>query len=452
MRMGNRKGFSIRIDAGRVAPVRSLMSHVVAISPVRRVGGLRRIAALLIVSMCAATPAFAQPAPPSQTTPSQTKPSQTAPSQTAPSSAAPSPAPAPSGKMSAGVRELGADQRLKGMSQAQQMDMVEFVAGNMLFVGFHELGHALIHELGLPVLGREEDAADSFAAIAMINIGTDFSTRVLVQAARGWFLTDRRDRKDGEKLEFYDEHGLDQQRAYQIVCFMVGWNEDKFKELADWVHMPPERQDSCAGDYSNAEYSWNTVLKPFRRAPDQPKSKIDIDYGKAKGKLEVYERSLRAIGYLETIAGYAAELIVWPRPISIVLQECGDSNAQWSPVSKSEILCYELADEFFELYRKYGADGRLAKATMNELLGKNIARLRALQSKSQQNLAADAGMNQNWVVRMENGEENVTISQLDKLAKALNVETAELFKREGAKAAQPATTPQPAAASKRSRK
>ncbi len=124
-----------------------------------------------------------------------------------------------------------------------------------------------------------------------------------------------------------------------------------------------------------------------------------------------------------------------------------------SPVSKSEILCYELADEFFELYRKYGADGKLAKATMNELLGKNIARLRALQSKSQQNLAADAGMNQNWVERMENGEENVTVSQLDKLAKALNVETAELFKREDAKAAATGQRRrQPAAASKRSRK
>jgi DNA-binding Xre family transcriptional regulator len=437
--------------AGRVALVRSLMSHVVATSPDRPMGGPRCISALLIVSVCAAVPAFAQPAPSSsQAAPSQTAPSQAAPSQTAaPTSPAPSPSPAPSGKMSAGARELGKDQRLKDMSQAQQMDMIEFVVGNMLFVGFHELGHALIHELGLPVLGREEDAADSFATIAMINIGTDFSTRVLVQAARGWFLTDRRDRKDGEKLEFYDEHGLDQQRAYQIVCLMVGWNEDKFKELADWVHMPPERQDSCAGDYSNAEYSWNTVLKPHRRAPDQPKSKIDIDYGKAKGKLEVYERSLRAIGYLETISGYAAELIVWPRPISIVLQECGDSNAQWSPVSKSEILCYELADEFFELYRKYGADGRLAKATMNELLGKNIARLRALQNKSQQNLASDAGMNQNWVQRMENGEENVTVSQLDKLAKALNVETAELFKRENAKSGQPPATPEPAAAPKR---
>lgn len=408
----------------------------------RCIGALGRLGAVLIASMCVAGPSFAQ-TPPS--TP------QTAPSQAAPSPEAPSPTPAPisahGSKMSAGARALGDDKRLKGMSQAQQMDMIEFVVGNMLFVSFHELGHAVIHELGLPVLGREEDAADSFATIAMLNIGTDFSTRVLVQAARGWFLTAGRDHKEGEKLEFYDAHGLDQQRAYEIVCLMVGSNEGKFKELADWVHMPPDRQDSCGGDYSNAEYSWNTVLKPFRRAPDAPKSKIDIDYGKAKGQLEVYERSLRAIGFLETIAGYADELIAWPRPIAITTQECGDPNAQWNPEKKVEILCYELADEFFELYRKYGASGRLAKATMNELLGKNIARLRALQNKSQQNLAADAGMNQNWVARMENGEENVTVTQLDKLAKALNVETADLFRREDAKAA-PAT-PQPAAASKR---
>jgi DNA-binding Xre family transcriptional regulator len=399
-------------------------------------GAFRRVRALLVVLACAAVPAFAQ-------TPSSSQPATPA-VQPAPSSPA-----VPHGKMDAGARELGADQRLKGMSQAQQMDMIEFVVGNMLFVAFHEMGHAVIHELGLPVLGREEDAADSFAAIAMINIGTDFSTRVLVQAARGWFLMDRRDRKEGDKLEFYDAHGLDQQRAYEIVCLMVGSDEKKFKELADWVHMPPDRQDGCAGDYSNAEYSWKTVLKPFRRAPDQPKSKIDISYGTAKGKLEVYERSLRAIGYLETIAGYAAELIVWPKPISIVLEECGDPNAQWNPASKIEILCYELADDFLELYRQYGASGKLAKATMNELLGKNIARLRALQNKSQQNLASNAGMDQNWVARMENGEEKVTVSQLDKLAKALNVETADLFKQEDAKPAQQPASPQPAAASKR---
>ena len=57
-------------------------------------------------------------------------------------------------------------------------------------------------------------------------------------------------------------------------------------------------------------------------------------------------------------------------------------------------------------------------------------------------------MNQNWVARMENGEENMTVAQLEKLAKALNVETAELFRREDARAAQPAAQ-QPATSSKR---
>jgi len=39
---------------------------------------------------------------------------------------------------------------------AEQRDLTEFVVGNMLFVGFHELGHALVGQLRLPVLGRAE--------------------------------------------------------------------------------------------------------------------------------------------------------------------------------------------------------------------------------------------------------------------------------------------------------
>jgi DNA-binding XRE family transcriptional regulator len=367
--------------------------------------------------------------------------------------AQPAPTQAPRPKMNDGMRELATDPRLKGLTQLQQMDMIEFVVGNMLFVGFHELGHAVIHELGLPVLGREEDAADSFATIAMINIGTDFSNQVLVQAARGWFLMDRRDRKEGEKLEFYDEHGLDQQRAYQIVCLMVGWNEDRFKELADWVNMPQSRQDSCGGDYSNAEYSWNAALKPFRRAPDQPKSKIDIDYGEAKGKLEVYARTFRAIKYLETIAGYAAELIVWPRPIGIILRTCGESNAQWSPGVHKEILCYEMAEEFLDLYRNYAETGKAsAGMSANKLIASNIRRLRSLYSMSQKGLASGSGMDQNWVKRMENGEENATVAQLEQLARALKVETDELFKREGAQAKRAAPAKEATPAMRRSRK
>jgi hypothetical protein len=37
----------------------------------------------------------------------------------------------------------------------------------MLFVLLHETAHALVSEMGLPVLGREEDAADAYATVTM---------------------------------------------------------------------------------------------------------------------------------------------------------------------------------------------------------------------------------------------------------------------------------------------
>src|ERR1700720_515192 len=188
-------------------------------------------------------------------------------------------------RMENAIHEMGGDARMKKMSEQQQQDLVEFVAGNMLFVGFHEMGHALVGQLRLPVLGRGEDAADSFATLAMLQEGTEFSVNVLVQAARGWFLMDRREQKLGNTLSFYDEHGLDKQRAYAIVCLMVGSNDKLFKELADWVQMPEERQQTCHNDYDDAKYSWDVVLKPFLRSADQPKSKIDIVYEPGPEKL-----------------------------------------------------------------------------------------------------------------------------------------------------------------------
>src|SRR5271170_1043317 len=61
-------------------------------------------------------------------------------------------------KVDEAARQVDNNPRLKGLSQQQRKDLVEFVAGNMLFVTLHELGHAHIQEMGLPVLGREEDA------------------------------------------------------------------------------------------------------------------------------------------------------------------------------------------------------------------------------------------------------------------------------------------------------
>src|SRR5260370_5618006 len=88
--------------------------------------------------------------------------------------------------------------RIKHLSEEQREKLIEFVAGNMLFVLLHELGHAAMHEMGLPILGREEDQADNFAIVNLLKIGNKVSHRVLVEAAKRWFLRDPRELTSGE--------------------------------------------------------------------------------------------------------------------------------------------------------------------------------------------------------------------------------------------------------------
>jgi hypothetical protein len=214
--------------------------------------------------------------------------------------------------------------------------------------------------MGLPVLGRMEDAADTYATLRLIRSGSNFSRRVLTDAAEGWFMADRRDHKAGDRVAYYDDHGLNQQRAYQIVCLMVGSDDQKFKDLAKETKLPEERQDSCAGDYNNARYSWDLVLKPHRRAPDQPKTEIDVVYGPAEGRAERAKQVNRSIRLLETVAEHATDEFAWPAPFTLEMQSCGYPNARWDLSVHKLIVCYELAMDFADLYRGYGdarADG-----------------------------------------------------------------------------------------------
>jgi hypothetical protein len=268
-------------------------------------------------------------------------------------------------KVDAFAQGLAKNPKFKKMSPKYLQAATEFVIGNTLFVMLHELGHAVTDQLKIPVLGRKEDAADMFAATRLIKFNNDFTDGVLDVAAKGWFMTDRRDTKNDDQVPYYDEHGLDQQRAYQIVCLMIGTGDQKDQKLADETKLPKDRQKSCASDYADASGSWNAALMPHLRAPDQPKTKIDVIYGEGKGDLDVVAQGLRSVGMLEAIAERAASAIAWPEPFTIEAQSCGYLNAAWIPDKHKLFLCYELAQDFADLYREYGEtrqNGRTRKS------------------------------------------------------------------------------------------
>jgi hypothetical protein len=241
----------------------------------------------------------------------------------------------------------------RGKTPKQIQDGVEFVTGNVLFVLGHETAHALISEFGIPVLGREEDAADALATIVALKMANSFADRVVINAARGWFLSDQRDRKDGIPTSFYDEHGMDLQRAYNIVCLLVGGQPDKFMGLADEVKLPDERQGTCQGDFSNASWSWEQVLKPHMRKPGDPKTDIKVNYG-PPGEYATLAELGRKLHILESVAEWLSEDYVWKRPISLEMQQCGSPGAQWDLPSQKVIVCYEIIREFVQLHRNYG--------------------------------------------------------------------------------------------------
>jgi hypothetical protein len=251
------------------------------------------------------------------------------------------------------ARALQDNPRLKNLTEQQRLDRVNFVVGNTLFVLLHEIGHVHVSEMDLPVLGREEDAADAFAALTMIKLGTSFSHRALMEASKGWFLSDRRDQQTGAAPLYYDEHSLSQQRAYQVVCLMVGSDPAKFKDLANETKLPEYRQESCKEDYAIASRSWDKVLDPHRRASEQPETKIEVAYGDAEGDLGVFARSFRAVGILEAVARRSAANYQWPAPFALKMLSCGRAGASWDDKTRILKVCYELAFDFAELYRAY---------------------------------------------------------------------------------------------------
>jgi Putative metallopeptidase len=297
---------------------------------------LASLAAALGLLLCAAAPASAQPGAPA-----------------APGATVPMPSSALQSRIEAAALAAKDDPRLKGLTQQLRVDRIDFVVGNTLVLLLHEVGHVLIAEFQLPVLGREEDAADTYAALTMLRVGTSFTVLSLADAAKGWFFDARRDQEIGGAPLYYDEHNVSAQRAFQIVCLMVGSDLEKFKSLADQAKMPEERQKTCKRDYRKASEAWSAVLAPHLRQPGQPETKINVVYGDGKGTLDVLANLFRSIRFLETVAEVAQERYSWPHPWTLAMESCGRPGSDYDTDTRTVTMCYEQAFDFAQLYRAY---------------------------------------------------------------------------------------------------
>jgi len=59
--------------------------------------------------------------------------------------------------------------------------------------------------------------------------------------------------------------------------------------------------------------------------------------------------------------------------------------------------------------------------TLRAVLAKNIVSLRALRGFSQEALAFEAGLHRTFIAHVERGKRNISIDNIEKIAKALSI-------------------------------
>ena len=218
----------------------------------------------------------------------------------------------------------------------------KFIVNNALFILFHESGHMLVSELGLPVLGREEDAVDGLSSVMLLESEDEDLKAAIQDAADGWFLIDEAKGEGPQESDFIDTHGLDRQRAYSMVCMMAGADPEYFKTFIDSLDFPAERREECAGEYAKTRDSWFGLLEQHQ--DEAKKTKFTVTYEPANNPdLQPFADLLKENQVLEAIEATYGEGYDIPDGIKVTGKSCGTENAFWQESTREITYCYEMA-------------------------------------------------------------------------------------------------------------
>ena len=146
------------------------------------------------------------------------------------------------------------------------------VWGNQFILG-HELGHALIHQLNLPLTGLEEDSADGFATFFTVN-DKDTGPNAALGAA---VLFDAMGSKKPNLTfeDFSSDHAVILQRVYNFLCSVLGNDPQRLhNSLVADGYVPEGRALLCRKEWTQLNYGWWTVLEPHLTASSRKETKV----------------------------------------------------------------------------------------------------------------------------------------------------------------------------------
>jgi hypothetical protein len=137
---------------------------------------------------------------------------------------------------------------------------IDTVVGPFFDTCLHEFAHALFDMLDMPVLGREEDAADQVAAYIYLQLGSAEARRLITGTAYAYIA------ESGAAplslKQFADDHGPPAQRAYNLLCIAYGADSTLFGDFVTKGYLPKKRAEGCNNEYGQVADAFETLISP----------------------------------------------------------------------------------------------------------------------------------------------------------------------------------------------
>jgi hypothetical protein len=227
-------------------------------------------------------------------------------------------------------------------------EATQFAIGNVEFILLHELAHLLIRDLGVPILGSEESAADHIATLVLVDASAGDD---LLATADGLAATWTLFQRANASANYWDSHALTIQRSLAIVCLMYGSDPGRFADLPKRAGMPKHRIERCKEEFALSTAALVWFKRDFGRLGGEPlASSVSVAFGEVPSRTSArILRAMQAEGVLEDLLQRLGGDFEIAEPFKIAFSSCGLPQAGWLPETRELYVCYELFDYFYTL-------------------------------------------------------------------------------------------------------
>ncbi|MFZ2018320.1 MAG: DUF4344 domain-containing metallopeptidase [Methyloceanibacter sp.] len=133
------------------------------------------------------------------------------------------------------------------------------IYGAFIQTALHNMSLGIFDVLGVPIWGREYDAADRLAALIMTQFGEDVMATTVESTTQIFQWSD----KTWTGRDFANTASPDAQRFYNYLCIAYAASPNDYDYLVRGGTLPKERAERCGDEYLQIKKAFDLRIMPY---------------------------------------------------------------------------------------------------------------------------------------------------------------------------------------------